>query len=184
MKATLAEKGISIKINKFVDGLATAITSPKDYKLPNRSSIVLLLEYGSARPAARWRRHSRSPNCQLSAAYLTERQIEQLPLSAFKLPHHGSAANLTADIIALAPADHYLFSADGSSCSRPSRPHCGRSGVGGRHWWEVDLSSTTGARRAEMWDDDSVIPGGYRFTTRYPAPGSVGVTLTLAGSHR
>ena len=50
---------------------------------------------------------------------LDERGIEQLELTDFKVPHHGSAKNITREILALAPAERYLFSTDGGYFSHP-----------------------------------------------------------------
>jgi hypothetical protein len=93
-------------------------TVSKDTSPANRSSIVLLVEYagitvllpGDATPAA------------LTAGVrrlLEDRDEDRLELTAFKLPHHGSARNVTRELLELLPAEHYLFSSDGGQFGHP-----------------------------------------------------------------
>ncbi len=41
-------------------------------------------------------------------------QGNPLPVDVFKLPHHGSKANVTQDLVTRIPAGAYVFSTDGS----------------------------------------------------------------------
>jgi hypothetical protein len=151
----------------------------KDYSLTNKSSIVLLAEYAEARVLLAG---DATPGALRPALrrLLAERQLERLPLSAFKLPHHGSAANVTADVLALAPAGHYLFSSDGTSRSRhPDEAAVARVLAGARD--SVDLVFNYKTAQNQIWADERIAASGYRFTTRYPAEGSEGVALTLSG---
>ena len=73
-----------------------------DTAVPNRSSIVLLVEHKERRVLLA----GDSTPAVLHAAIerlLDERGVEQLELTDFKLPHHGSAKNITREILALAP---------------------------------------------------------------------------------
>ncbi|MGW4060839.1 ComEC/Rec2 family competence protein [Amycolatopsis sp. NPDC004747] len=89
-----------------------------DTKIPNASSIVLLAEFGDRRVLLTG---DSTPNVLLAGLrrLLEERGTEILPLTAFKLPHHGSANNVSKEIIRLAPAQHYLFSSNGSYFRHP-----------------------------------------------------------------
>jgi hypothetical protein len=160
-----------------VHELATT-TASNDYSLTNKSSIVLLAEYGRARVLLAG---DATPGALLPAMQrvVAERQLVQLPLSAFKLPHHGSAANVTADVLAVARADHYLFSSDGSSRSRhPDASAVARvvDGAAG----PVNLVFNYRTDQTSIWDDERLAQKGYTFTTHYPKEGTTGVTLALS----
>ena len=157
-----------------VDELAGA-TVTKDYSLANKSSIVLLAEYGEASVLLAG---DATPGALAPAVrrLLDERRLEKLSLSAFKLPHHGSAANVTADVLALAPADHYLFSSDGTSRSRhPDASAVARVLVGATAPPNLIFNYRT--EQNSIWDDAET---GYRFTTQYPEPGRDGAVLDLS----
>jgi len=143
---------------------------------PNRSSIVLLLEWrglrvllsGDATPAA------------LAAGirrYLAQTGAEQLMLDAFKLPHHGSAKNLSPEIVSLAPAEHYLFSSDGGYFQHPDDVAVATVLVHGRP--ESELLFNYDNARTRQWDHPQ-IRERYRCQARYPVPGTGGLRLSLA----
>ena len=159
-----------------VHALATA-TTPKDYKLPNRSSIVLLAEYGTARVLLAG---DATPGALLPAIrrLATERSLTRLPLTAFKLPHHGSAGNVTAELLDLAPAEHYLFSSDGSRFGHPDAAAVAR--VLEAAECDVHLVFNYRSEQTRVWDAGWPVAGGYHYTTSYPADGTAGVTLTLS----
>jgi hypothetical protein len=160
-----------------INELATTFVS-KDYSLPNRSSIVLLAEYGRARVLLAG---DATPGAMLAALrrVLSERGLERLPLSAFKLPHHGSAANVTPEVLALAPAEHYLFSSDGSSPSRhPDAIAVARVLVSASA--PTNLVFNYRSPQNSMWDDERLRRQGYQLSTLYPAEGGAGIALSLA----
>ena len=89
-----------------------------DTSVANRSSIVLLAEYRDRRVLLA----GDSTPAVLHAAIrrlLDERGIARFELSDFKVPHHGSANNITREIIEMAPAERYLFSSNGSYFNHP-----------------------------------------------------------------
>ncbi len=49
-----------------------------------------------------------------------------VPVHAFKLPHHGSAKNVSIPMLQAFPADHYLVSTDGARFNHPDDPAIAR----------------------------------------------------------
>jgi beta-lactamase superfamily II metal-dependent hydrolase len=96
-----------------VDALARA-RSGKDTSVTNASSIVVLLEPKEG-PGVLLAGDS-TPAVLVPAVrrLLEERGIAQLQLDVFKLPHHGSQKNITAELVRMLPARRYLVSSDGS----------------------------------------------------------------------
>ncbi|MEO7262024.1 MAG: MBL fold metallo-hydrolase [Jatrophihabitantaceae bacterium] len=88
-----------------------------DTSVSNASSIVLLLEYGQERVLLAG---DSTPRALLPAVrrLLEERGVDTLALSVFKVPHHGSQRNVTAELVRMLPAQRYLISTDGSGLSK------------------------------------------------------------------
>ena len=155
-----------------VDSLARS-RSATDRSLPNASSVVLLLEYGGERLLLAG---DSTPDMLLPAVrrLLHERAVDRLPLSAFKLPHHGSAKNVTRPLLECLPAWHYLFSSDGSYFRHPDPAAVARVVQYGAEGAELVFNYDTARTRA--WDDDRLRdPFGYR--VRYPDEGSTTVAV-------
>ena len=155
-----------------VDSLARS-RSATDRSLPNASSVVLLLEYGGERLLLAG---DSTPDMLLPAVrrLLHERAVDRLPLSAFKLPHHGSAKNVTRPLLECLPAAHYLFSSDGSYFRTPTRPPWRGSAAVRRRGRRTGVQLRHRPHRA--WDDDRLRdPFGYR--VRYPDEGSSTVAV-------
>jgi hypothetical protein len=89
-----------------------------DTSVTNASSIVLLAELGQERMLLAG---DSTPAVLLPAVQrlIAERNLESLPLTHFKLPHHGSSKNLSPALVRLLPAERYLISSDGSYFGHP-----------------------------------------------------------------
>ena len=153
-----------------------ATVTPKDYKVPNRSSIVLLAEYGSARVLLAG---DATPGVLVPALrrLLAERGLTRLPLSAFKLPHHGSAGNVTSGLLDLVPAERYLFSSDGSLFGHPDKYAVARVLEAADR--PVDVVFNYRTEQTAIWDRERHGADDYDYTTRYPGEGSAGVTIVV-----
>jgi beta-lactamase superfamily II metal-dependent hydrolase len=92
--------------------------SGADNSVTNASSIVLLAEYGEARVLFTGDATPRALRRGVNRL-LKERELTTLPLSALKVPHHGSRKNITAELVRLMPAHQYLFSSNGSFHGHP-----------------------------------------------------------------
>ncbi|CRK59241.1 metallo-beta-lactamase family protein [Alloactinosynnema sp. L-07] len=159
-----------------VDDLARA-RSGADTKIPNASSIVLLAELGERRVLLAG---DSTPNVLLPGLnrLLDERGTGILPLTAFKLAHHGSANNVSKEIVQLVPAKHYLFSSNGSYFGHPDDTAVAT----------VIKFAPTGAElvfnyanpRTLQWQDDRLI-GDFKYLVRYPddRDGFVRLTWTV-----
>lgn len=87
----------------------------------NGSSIAFVLEYPAARPQARvllagdaW-----PAVLEASLAQWLDAPDQVLTLNAFKLPHHGSVANLSEALLARLRCSHYLVSTSGALFRHP-----------------------------------------------------------------
>ncbi len=100
-----------------LEALAAKKTS-NDGSAPNGSSIGLLLEH-------------RGASCLLSGDGFSKvlgegltglaaaRGVEAIEVDAFKLPHHGSQANVASALVGAAPARHYVVSSNGDTFNHP-----------------------------------------------------------------
>jgi len=151
----------------------------KDLSLANRSSIVLLAEYGDVRVLLAG---DATPNALLPAVreFLAARAVSQLPLTALKLPHHGSARNVTKELVNLLPADYYLFSSDGTQFSHPDDSAVAVVAEYGKPGAELVFNYRNS--RTNQWSDRRLAQNGYRFRVRYPEAEGRGVRVTLSAA--
>ena len=93
----------------------------RDSSFANGSSIMLLAEYGEHALLLAGDAHAPDIATALKRL-LDERQMSStaFPVDAFKLPHHGSAHNLTQAVLERVDCSRYLISTDGSG--RPRHP--------------------------------------------------------------
>ena len=97
-----------------------------------------------------------------------------IELSDFKVPHHGSANNITREIIEMAPAERYLFSSTGSHFNHPDDSAVATVLRYGRRGAELVFNYSN--PRTRQWGIES-LREQYRHTTRYPEPGMSGIRL-------
>ncbi len=148
-----------------------------DPSIPNQSSIVLLVE----RRGAAVLLAGDSTAGVLEPALrrlLAQRGIEHLALDAFKLPHHGSANNITSSLVMLAPARRYLFSTNGAYFHHPDDSAVATVIAYGPADCELVFNYRT--PRTSQWADEA-LRRAHDFRTSYPADGE-GAVVTLQGS--
>jgi hypothetical protein len=144
-----------------------------DTKIPNRSSIVLLAEYnnrsvllaGDSTPAV------------LQTALrrvLDERGVDQLELTDFKVPHHGSAKNINREILELTPARRYLFSTDSSYSGHPDDTAVASVIRYGKCGAELVFNYSNPQTR--QWNS-AELREQYGYTARYPEAGVSGIRV-------
>ena len=146
-----------------------------DKSVANASSLVLLIEYGASRVLLAGDSTPAALTPQIRRL-LADRELPSLPLTAFKLPHHGSSQNINAELVRLLPSDHFLFSTNGSYFKHPDSEAVATILEYGRPDSEL-IFNYDNARNRE-WDDDR-LRGRYRYRVRYPAGNGSGVVLTL-----
>jgi beta-lactamase superfamily II metal-dependent hydrolase len=148
-----------------VTKLARAPATP-DGSVSNASSIVLLVESGDQRVLLAG---DATPDVLLPGVrrLLADRGLDKLPLSDFKLPHHGSSKNFTAELARLLPARRYLVSSDGSFFKHPDDVAIAQVLEYGPPGLELAFNYDTPRNR--RWDDpDLRRVYGHRVT--FPAP--------------
>ncbi|MGE0813390.1 MAG: MBL fold metallo-hydrolase [Vicinamibacterales bacterium] len=85
---------------------------------PNGTSITFLAEYQGL--SVLFGADAHAPQVEASLRrLLAARRIERLPLTAFKLSHHGSARNTSPDLLRLVTCPHYLVSTNGTRHHHP-----------------------------------------------------------------
>lgn len=89
-----------------------------DESEPNGSSITLLAEHDDK--AVLFAADAHAPQLATSIRRLLQaRDLETLPLDAFKMSHHGSARNNSFELLELLDCERYLISTNGSRHHHP-----------------------------------------------------------------
>lgn len=143
----------------------------EDSAKPNGSSIAFIAEYDGHRVLLGADAHPSQLLCALGA--LGGRQ----KLSAFKLPHHGSKANLSTALLQAVACSRYVVSTNGTYFQHPDRETIARIiKCGGA---DPALIFNYESRQSRIWRDAG-LRERYRYRTQYPAPGADCLTLDLA----
>jgi beta-lactamase superfamily II metal-dependent hydrolase len=160
-----------------LDDLASlaAERSPKDGSAPNGSSIALLVEHRGASVILSGDAFGNVLGAGLKGL-ATARGLDTLPVDAFKLPHHGSRGNVIEAMLALAPAEHYVFSSNGDTFHHPDDAAVARTVMaaprGATLWFNYRNA------RTERWDDPDLREAhGYR--VKFPKDPAAGAVLDL-----
>jgi beta-lactamase superfamily II metal-dependent hydrolase len=140
----------------------------------NGSSIALLAELGphACLLAADAWPHVLAATLQ---RLLRERGLRRLPLSAVKLPHHGSKRNVTREWLDLVECSDFLISTDGTRFRHPDAQAVARLISEQR---DVRLYFNTASPSALRWRSES-LQLRYRFTPVYPDSEGKPLVLTL-----
>ena len=88
----------------------------EDTAEPNGSSIAFVAEYQGKRVLFG---ADALPGVLLGSLKRAPLGKDSLPLKAFKLPHHASKNNVSREMIAAFPAEHYLVSTNGQQFGHP-----------------------------------------------------------------
>jgi beta-lactamase superfamily II metal-dependent hydrolase len=146
-----------------------------DKALPNGSSIALLVEYKKKSVLLAADAHPDLLVDELRA--LADSRQVKLPwnVDVFKLPHHGSRANVTTELLKVVRAKHYVVSTNNAQFGHPDAEAIARvicAGSPPTIWFNYatkqNLSWNHPARQAQ-----------YGFTCRYPTAPGGGVRLEL-----
>jgi beta-lactamase superfamily II metal-dependent hydrolase len=93
-------------------------TLGRDQSVPNGSSIAFLFEFGHS--ACLFGGDAYAGVLASSLRRLSaERDVPKIKLDLFKLAHHGSRGNITAEVLGLIDCDRFLVSTDGSKFNHP-----------------------------------------------------------------
>lgn len=102
--------------NQILQKMATASTA--DSSEANGSSIAFIVEFEGRRALLGADAHS-DVLVQSLSKYATTVGEERVRLDLVKLPHHGSRANVTAELIDAIAAKRYLISTNGDNFAHP-----------------------------------------------------------------
>lgn len=161
---------------RLLGRLGGAKTFGSDDSVANGSSIVLLLEYPASDPQVRFLLAGDAWPAELESAIhrLRGDSSARLQLTGFKLPHHGSMANLTESLLATIRCKHYLISTSGVIFGHPDpqtidliREH--QSGNTNPRFHFNYMTGTT-----EAWAEPDA-SGGRKYVSFYPK----GLTVDL-----
>jgi len=100
----------------------------------------------------------------------------RLRLDAFKLPHHGSNANINRDILKKVDCARYLFSTNGTRFKHPDREAVARVIKFGGH--EPELLFNYRTEFNSIWDNRRLIKR-YGYSVSYPSASDTGQTIDL-----
>jgi len=157
-----------------VEKLAKSKFRPDSSK-PNGSSIAFLAEYEGRRVLFSGDAHASVLKTSITQL-LSETGEECLRLDAFKLPHHGSRANLSADLVKLLDCQHYLVSTSGAQFKHPDGEAMARVVIHGGEQPTLHFNYRT--KYNEFWGTAAAQKKfGYR--TEFPPKGKEGITLDL-----
>ena len=141
----------------------------------NGSSIVLLLEHDGTSALLTG---DAFPSVVLAGVtrLLAERDAERLALDAFKVPHHGSRANLSPALLGVLECSRHLFSSNGTNTKHPHPESVARTieatGAG------ATLHFNYSTRFNEAWAEDE-LEEQHGYEALYPDEGATGLAVTL-----
>mgnify|MGYP003583054406 CR=1 FL=1 len=93
---------------------------------------------------------------------------------AVKLPHHGSANNVSIEFVEALSSPHYIFSTNGARFKHPSRPAVARVV---RHGAKPNLVFNYKSEFNKFWDD-SLIQASFPYTVEFGDEDGVTVVLS------
>jgi len=157
-----------------VEALAAA-PFEEDGSQANGSSIAVLAEFDGRRILLAGDAH---PGVLLDGIerFLASRGEERLRLDAFKLPHHGSKANVSRELLAKVECRRYLFSTDGTQFKHPDREAVARVIKFGGPQPELLFNYQT--QFSAIWENRS-LKRRYGYSVVFPAAGGAGLGLEL-----
>ncbi|HYC62227.1 MAG TPA: hypothetical protein VEK79_21935 [Thermoanaerobaculia bacterium] len=105
-----------------------------------------------------------------------ERGTSSLSLDVLKVPHHGSVANMSKELLDQIRCKRYLFSSNGSRYGHPDKAGVARV----IHWGgsRLKLYFNYRSEHNEMWDNDS-LRDEYDYRTFYPGDGVEGLRVVV-----
>jgi hypothetical protein len=151
--------------------------SPRDSSVPNGSSIALLVEHRGASVVL----GADAYGSVLAAALrglARARGAQALSVDALKLPHHASRGNVVGELVAAAPASHYLVSTNGDVFHHPDDAALARvvldAPAGPTLWFNYRTP------RTERWGDARLTERhGHRAAYPDPEHADAGIVLDL-----
>jgi beta-lactamase superfamily II metal-dependent hydrolase len=145
----------------------------EDEATPNGSSIAFVAEYDGKSVLFGADAY---PSVLLAA--LARRRRTQWPLDALKLPHHGSRANVSSELIEAFPATHYLVSTSGARFRHPNDEALARVVCSAKQRPKV-LHFNYRSPFNREWEQKPR-QRDWNYTASYPRQDAAGLSLVLA----
>lgn len=153
---------------------ALAVKPTLDSAVANRSSIAFLAEYGGRSCAFLADAQMRTLEPAVDRL-LRERNVARLQLDALKMPHHGSAGNISVSFLRQVQCRDYLVSTDGSVFGHPDAEAITQvvtRSPGAR------LVFNYSSEQTRPWADPA-LQSKYGFSAVYPAGPEGGISIDL-----
>ncbi|GAB3073569.1 hypothetical protein GCM10027053_43850 [Intrasporangium mesophilum] len=149
----------------------------RDTSVPNGSSVGLIVEHRGVTAVLAGDSYGTVLATGLTAA-AKARGKDRLDVDVFKLPHHGSEANVLRALVAAAPAKNYIVSSNGDVFHHPDDAAVARVVTGGPPgatlWFNYKNDRT-----ARWGDPDLMSRYGHSVVYPDPADPAAGVVLEL-----
>lgn len=157
-----------------IDALA-ASRFKEDKTEANGSSIAFLASFDDRTVLFAGDAHDRVLQSSLDV-YLEASGEEQLELHAFKIPHHGSKANLSSDLVEKLLCRKYLISTSGARHHHPDKESVARIIKSSEESPELVFNYRTDENK--MWDNDN-LQAAHNYTATFPPANVEGITIEL-----
>jgi hypothetical protein len=148
--------------------------TPADNSAANGSSIALLVEYADRRLFLTGDAHA---DTLIEGIDRLVGKGETLTVDVLKLPHHGSKANVTRELLRRVRATTYVFSTDGSGNQRHPNDEAVARVI--RYADRPSLAFNYRSSRTLSWDDDG-LKDRWNYSTLFPPedrPGRLSIDL-------
>jgi len=146
-----------------------------DRARPNGSSIALLAEYGGRRVILG--ADAYAPVLGASLARLPDSGMGRMKIDAFKIPHHASRGNISAELIAAVDCRNWLVSTNGKVFGHPDQEAIARVIHGSGPGCVLHFNYRTEFN--DIWAGSS-LQRKHGFKTFYPAKPDGGIRIELA----
>lgn len=151
-----------------------------DGSAANGSSIALLVEFGGATALLTGDAFANVLGAAL-VGLARSRNQETVPVDLFKLPHHGSRANITAELLGRAPARHYVVSSNGDTFGHPDDVALARVAIAAPP--DSTIWFNYANDRTLRWANPQ-LESAYGYRTAYPAAAGRGLRIELPRTSR
>lgn len=177
VRAKAERKGIDLPLGSEVSAVRAAATSrfTSDKSPANASSIAVLAEHesGSILLGA----DAYAPVLTTSVQrLLASRDRQRLRLSALKLPHHGSRANVSNPLLGVLDTRRFLFSTSGAMFSHPDREAIGRILVSAGRGCELIFNY---AEKSTLIWKKAALTRAFDYSVVYPSDEAPGIRVEL-----
>lgn len=153
-----------------------AVDFESDTSKPNASSIAVIAEYEGRRVLLGADAYSQDI---LQALQRLVKDPGKVPLHAFKLPHHGSRANIHKPLLEKLSCSRFLVSTNGSRHKHPNPEALARVVEFGRDGDQtLELFFNYDTEFNKMWRNPGWMDE-HHYTTHYPPRGQEGLRIDL-----